>query len=582
MLKLDPVALTDVGRKREHNEDSLGDLIITGDHNFTPDKLAEKGYLFAVADGMGGYAAGEVASEMAISTLFNRYYNGPQSGSLAEDLMESIIHTNAEVFHAGSISGQGQMGTTLTLAVVKGNRVLVGNVGDSRTYLIRNGIPLRVTRDHSLVQDQIDIGALTPEQASKSVIRNIITRAIGHRDEVEPDLFEQELQKGDVILLCSDGLHGLVQEIEMGTIVATEPNLKQAAQRLIDLANERGGVDNISVVLVGITEVGSPIPTMITSKNGTHSGMTATMPVPLTERPTTQIPTPTGDYVDENSPVDIDAPTRLNPVPKKKRGGGLIFLLGFLILVIGGGIVAYVVLNNSGSTANTTPVPAATTTIVTISATVTPVPVPTVTASAITTTAAATTVSAVIVATNNPINGSAGGSNANISPPVITTATPKNYAVNRGNVQKLEVWLLYNPDNWPSGTDPSDYTLKIGQNGSGNISLIYKRQEKVNEKIYNAFELPQGSTLSLSSGVYTVTAFYKNELASAKGLRFTEQTIKVEDATVVAAADAVSMKDGTLQILYSWGSASNRRVEGEGQPIGGSEQSAPTPPTARP
>ena len=351
MLKLDPVALTDVGRRRDHNEDYLGDQIIRNGSAYNQETLTEKGYLFAVADGMGGHASGEVASEMAVTTLFEHFYNGPSSGNLADDLKNSIIFANSQVYQAGEESSQGQMGTTLTISLIKGNRALVGNVGDSRTYLIRNGIPLRITRDHSLVQEQIEMGAITPEQAQNSMIKNIITRAIGHRDEVEPDLFEQEIQSGDILLLCSDGLHGLVQELEMGTIAASTSGLNNAAQQLIDLANIRGGVDNISVLLVGITEVGEPILPFLSVKPSSKADSAITRLVPNADQVTNRLQIPDDDKVTTHSKT-----LNLQPQPSekgwdesqatskisvgKKRSGGVKskLFVAFLVIILGGAI----------------------------------------------------------------------------------------------------------------------------------------------------------------------------------------------------------------------------------------------------
>lgn len=368
MLKLDPVALTHVGRRRAHNEDYLGDLLFKSGRKYGPDKLNERGYLFAVADGMGGHASGEVASEMAVTTLFERYYNGQTSGDPGTDLLTAVKEANFEVHHAGMSNGRGQMGTTLTLALIKGNRAIVGNVGDSRTYLIRQGLPERVTHDHSLVQDQIDMGALTPEQAERSMIRNVITRAIGHRDEVEPDFFERELEPHDVLLLCSDGLHGAVREEELGIIVASATNLSEAAQQLVDLANERGGVDNISVMLIGISELGDPIPPILNGRAAFYPPprqYAPTITEPITDRinkasvlqaqasaettspsimldhsndPTAPnaIPTPALSVVEPQS-QPLPAAPGLGPSPEKpvkKRRGGLIVGLLVLLLII--------------------------------------------------------------------------------------------------------------------------------------------------------------------------------------------------------------------------------------------------------
>jgi protein phosphatase len=267
LLKLDPVALTDVGRRRDHNEDYLGDFLINGQPPYNSVAVGERGYLFAVADGMGGHAAGEVASEMAINALFEEYYNFPTSGNAAEDLLRSISMANQKVHIAGITGGKGQMGTTLTLALILGNRMVVGNVGDSRTYLIRNGEARRISKDHSMVQEQVDLGVLTEEQAEKSLMRNVITRAIGHREQVEPDFFEEELQKGDVVMLCSDGLHGQVNEATIANVVSAAiqggTGLGNAAETLVAMANELGGPDNISVILVGIAELGEKQPVIL-------------------------------------------------------------------------------------------------------------------------------------------------------------------------------------------------------------------------------------------------------------------------------------------------------------------------------
>ena len=437
MLRLDPVALTDVGRKRDHNEDYLGDLLIRSGRSFGPEKIAERGSLFAVADGMGGHAAGEVASELAITTLFEQYYNTPTSGDIAQDLAQAVQLSNFQVHTAGNTSGRGQMGTTLTLALLKGNRALVGNVGDSRTYLVRQGVPLRVSHDHSLVQDQIDMGALTPEQAEHSAIRNVITRAIGHRDEVDADFFEQVLAVGDVLLLCSDGLHGLVKESEMGVMVADAPDLHEAAQSLIDLANERGGNDNISVVLIKILEVGEELPPLLPNQATTKvafNGQTAPLsarnnamdsgtssnrrgksvneatdrfvpPPPGTtvsvaeNRPTVKVPSP---------PSQIGVASHSEKNEKNELVGGrrqnLSWLIGLvLVLLIAGGLILYfTVFNSTPSVATPTP------TVLTV---------PTMT-SAVTTINVVTTVA-----------GNGGGSNSNATPlPTVTLVARVNTA----------------------------------------------------------------------------------------------------------------------------------------------------------
>lgn len=307
MLKLDAYALTDVGRRRDHNEDFLGDLLLrsegsTGPVQISPSQLGERGRLFAVADGMGGYASGEVASEMAITTLFQRYYNTPLSTDLAGTLAQAVNAANRDVHIAGFSKPGGFMGTTLTLALFKGNRALVGNVGDSRTYLLRQGELRRVTRDHSVVQEQIDLGLLAASDVSKSKVKNVITRAIGHRAEVEADFFEVELEPGDTFLLCSDGLHGPLPETEIPALVSGAAGLQEAAVQLVKQANERGGPDNISVVLVRVLEVGEKIPPFLTPPQRKSS------PTDKTDPMLTLIPPPASLNSSANKPTEPIAP----------------------------------------------------------------------------------------------------------------------------------------------------------------------------------------------------------------------------------------------------------------------------------
>jgi serine/threonine protein phosphatase PrpC len=394
LLKLDPIALTDVGRRRDHNEDYLGDFLISAKPPYDAVAVGERGYLFAVADGMGGHASGEVASELAINTLFAEYYNSPSSGNLVEDLFRAIITANYQVHIAGITGGKGQMGTTLTLALVLGNRMLVGNVGDSRTYLIRDGDARRVSKDHSMVQEQVDLGVLTEEQAEKSLMRNVITRAIGHREEVEPDFFEEELQKGDVILLCSDGLHGQVNEATIANVVSAAiqngSGLKSAAETLVAMANELGGPDNISVILIGIAEVGEEKPAIL---NGVAANLAETVTVPLKSMSSLEqatlgaIDLKNGGGTATQTAVKVseEAATKLHPsVPEdytqatkpltakseQERSLFAPFLVILIVLVVVLGIV-FVVLNPFSGTS-----PTVTPTVVT---TPTALPTPTIT-----------------------------------------------------------------------------------------------------------------------------------------------------------------------------------------------------------
>ena len=230
-------ALTDVGMLRRNNEDS-----------FHAD-----GRIFAVADGMGGHRAGEVASAMAVEA-FVRY--AKENASLeplrrmeqgiraANDLLVSMARRDPDL--AG-------MGTTFTAVVVEGG-VYLGHVGDSRAYLMRDGSLRRLTRDHSLVEKMLREGSLTREEAQAHPGRNVILRALGVSPEVEVDLARVEVLPGDLILLCSDGLSVSVEDGELETLLRRVGDLEEGCRRLVEVSNARGGVDNVTVILVRLEE----------------------------------------------------------------------------------------------------------------------------------------------------------------------------------------------------------------------------------------------------------------------------------------------------------------------------------------
>lgn len=236
---------SDSGKVRSHNEDRLGLL---------PDQFrtqaGDRGFLFAVADGMGGAEKGEVASERAVETLFDAFYGSSAERPVGEALQLSFAAANLAVYQEGQQLSFGMMGTTLVACLVTGDGALVANVGDSRAYLIRGGRLQQVTEDHSWVQDQVRAGMLTPEEAQVSPQRNIITRAIGHQPTVQVDLFTlSDPQPGDVLMLCSDGLHGMVRDSELEAM-SLDADLGAVAQRFVDMANLAGGHDNITCLLV--------------------------------------------------------------------------------------------------------------------------------------------------------------------------------------------------------------------------------------------------------------------------------------------------------------------------------------------
>ncbi len=236
-------AHTDTGRMRDHNEDCY--VIELGERH------ADAGALFVVCDGMGGYARGEVASALAAEVIVTQYYAaaGPEP-ELA--LAEAFQRANREVLRQGG----GEMGTTGVAALFRAGEVVIANVGDCRAYLVRAGQPHQITRDHSFVAEQVEAGMLTAEEAERSSYRHIITRAIGQQSDLDVDLFHKPLQQGDVIVLCSDGLHGQVNADEIALAVTKVP-LEQACHSLVKLANERGGPDNITIVAVAVDDLAS-------------------------------------------------------------------------------------------------------------------------------------------------------------------------------------------------------------------------------------------------------------------------------------------------------------------------------------
>ena len=256
-IDLVAVKLTDTGRVRSHNEDYV-DFYEPTD----PQERARKGALYLVADGMGGHQAGEVASRGAVELAIQQYYADP-SRDVGKSLVRAVQAANQQIHvQAQADPSKAGMGTTLVAAVVLGRRVYVANVGDSRAYLINKTKMTQITEDHSWVEEQVRAGLLTHEQASRHPQRNLVTRALGSKPVVEVDLFEGEISQGDVLLLCSDGLTGRVEDREIAAIIRDHPP-QEAAQLLVAAANERGGSDNITVLIVSTeTDAAPPAATL--------------------------------------------------------------------------------------------------------------------------------------------------------------------------------------------------------------------------------------------------------------------------------------------------------------------------------
>ena len=239
-------AKTDLGRVRENNEDKF-DFFEPED----PAVLATKGAFYAVADGMGGHSAGQIACEMALKTAMQTFYANP-SPDIEASLRLAVQEANALVYDtAQSITDRQGMGTTLTAAVVHEDRVTIAQVGDSRAYLLRGDSLTQITQDHSWVAEQVRLGVMTLDEAQTSPFRNIITRSVGTSATVEADIATRALQAGDTLLLCSDGLTGHLDVSDMEAVLR-EHGPSVAAMRLVEEANRRGGRDNITVLILSV------------------------------------------------------------------------------------------------------------------------------------------------------------------------------------------------------------------------------------------------------------------------------------------------------------------------------------------
>jgi serine/threonine protein phosphatase PrpC len=247
-------AATDIGLKRSRNEDHFATWVPS-----SPSDVDRRGIVLVLADGMGGSQAGEVASRMAVDAVLESLRDGGDGEPevVLRDAMESANH--AVWAESREHPERRGMGTTLTTAVLRGPALYLGHVGDSRAWLLRRGALRQLTRDHSLVAQLVEDNHITPEQAKVDPRRNVVTRSIGvgHHVEVDVARCPEPLEPGDVVMLSSDGLHGLVPEDEIAA-AASLPDLGQACDRLIELARDRGGHDNITVVLARVLEPRTP------------------------------------------------------------------------------------------------------------------------------------------------------------------------------------------------------------------------------------------------------------------------------------------------------------------------------------
>lgn len=242
-------ARTDVGRVRTNNEDAV--------------HVDAARRLVVLADGMGGYSAGEVASAMAIESItteLGQWLDAAQADtplvSVQRAVERCIAQANRAIFEAANTRPDcAGMGTTVVVALVWNRQLVVAHVGDSRAYHWRRGILNQLTRDHSLLQEQLDAGLITPLEAAQSSYRSLITRALGVEDTVQVDLQAIDLRGGETILLCSDGLTEMVPDLEIASVLDADGGLDAKAGTLIDLANASGGRDNVSVILLHVQEM---------------------------------------------------------------------------------------------------------------------------------------------------------------------------------------------------------------------------------------------------------------------------------------------------------------------------------------
>jgi PPM family protein phosphatase len=348
---------TDVGRMREHNEDAFVVADLTrGNATLQPEvrshTVGGRGSLFMVADGMGGAAAGEIASAMAIEAVLREITealasaDAPSEDTFATSIKRATATANAEI-HAFALQHPEfrGMGTTATVAGVLGDTVYLAQVGDSRAYLVRNGVAAQITKDQSLMQKLVEAGELTQEEAEQSERRNIILQALGPEPNIKVDLTAQQLRRGDTLVLCSDGLSGQVKCEDIARIATEEQDLVTACRRLIDLANENGGPDNITVIAArfdgdGLIPPGSTDPVghkvfpLQTDSGQTPAielrmsgGTLTTGSIPMQRRPTLEMPPPAAE------PIVLRSSQSDASLARRRSRGTLVALMLLLLFL---------------------------------------------------------------------------------------------------------------------------------------------------------------------------------------------------------------------------------------------------------
>ena len=370
---------TDVGRTREHNEDAFVVADLTRQNaTLQPEvrthTVGERGSLFMVADGMGGAAAGEIASQKAIDVVLQELMYGfgeheaPDKETFAAALKRSTSAANSAI-HTFALEHPEYrgMGTTATIATVLGDSLYLAQVGDSRAYLVRDGHAKQITKDQSLMQKLIEAGEITEEEAEQSERRNIILQALGPEANIKVDLTHQQVRIGDVLIICSDGLSGQVKTEEIGRVATEESDLMSVCKRLIDRANENGGPDNITVIAVRFAGEGLSVPetgdaighrvfTLPMDSDQVAAAGRPTVPKQANTQPTLAASRPTAKIPSAALPIPAEAmlPSMRDPLSRKTRG--TIIAAGLMIvLLLGAFWYMYTIASSTVDTLKATP-----------------------------------------------------------------------------------------------------------------------------------------------------------------------------------------------------------------------------------
>lgn len=244
-------ALTHIGKVREDNQDAIRICDLED-----VDSISKVGYLFGVADGMGGFAHGGVASTLALETFFETFYSA-NGASTTQKFRVGIQNANLNVFQTAQRMGSGRMGTTLLVVNLVGHNLYVGHVGDSRAYLVRNNKPKCITNDHTQVGDLVRMRLLSPEKIRTHSQRSILNKCLGLNLFVQPDIFKVPVQNGDVMILCTDGIWSVIEDDEFGHFTKSTKNPEELCREIIDLAMERDSDDNLSIVVLQFNKLTS-------------------------------------------------------------------------------------------------------------------------------------------------------------------------------------------------------------------------------------------------------------------------------------------------------------------------------------